>query len=113
MNTRMNFAVTIIRIVHLTLFMFVAFLLNAQSATEWYNSAQERIDTLRKGEFGIRVNDRDGQPFVGDISVRMTKHEYPFGIAFDLYEGEVNNGNVYTTTNSISAAEDAIISPNL
>ncbi|MBN1950448.1 MAG: endo-1,4-beta-xylanase [Bacteroidales bacterium] len=84
-------------------------MLSAQSAQEWYDHAQERIDTLRKGSFGLVIIDKNDQPFTGDVSVRLTKHEYPFGIAFDLYEGAVNNGNRYSTTNTITADADAEI----
>jgi GH35 family endo-1,4-beta-xylanase len=81
----------------------------AQSIDEWYANAQQRIDTLRKGSFGVKVMDKNDQPFSGDISIRMVKHEFPFGIAFDLNEGAVNYGNAYTTTASISAPADAVI----
>jgi len=81
----------------------------AQSYAIWYNNAQERIDTLRKGNFGIQIVDKNGQPFTGQVSVRMVKHEYPFGIAFDLYEGTGSMGNSYTTTESIQAVSDAEI----
>ncbi|MBN2274225.1 MAG: endo-1,4-beta-xylanase [Bacteroidales bacterium] len=86
-----------------------SFFLNAQSLDQWYANAQERIDTLRKGTFGLKILDKNGQPFTGKVSVRMAKHEFPFGIAFDLYEEAVNYGNVYTTTASIQADSDAEI----
>jgi GH35 family endo-1,4-beta-xylanase len=76
---------------------------SAQSYAAWYNSAQQRIDTLRKGSFGIQIIDKNGQPFTGDVSVRMKKHEYPFGIAFDFYEGSASMGNTYSTTSTIQA----------
>jgi len=78
----------------------------AQSYAAWYNSAQQRIDTLRKGSFGIKVVDKNGQPFTGDVSVRMKKHEYPFGIAFDFYEGSASMGNSYSTSSTIQAKAD-------
>ncbi len=84
--------------------------LYAQSAAEWYGTAQERIDTLRKGNFGFEIYDKNGQPYTGDVTVRHVKHEYPFGIAFDLYEdANANNGNVYSTSSDIVAAADAEI----
>lgn len=79
---------------------------NAQSYAAWYNSAQQRIDTLRKGSFGIKVVDKNGQPFTGDVSVRMKKHEFPFGIAFDFYEGSASMGNSYSTSSVIQAKTD-------
>jgi len=78
----------------------------AQSYAAWYNKAQQRIDTLRKGSFGIKVVDKNGQPFTGDVSVRMKKHEYPFGIAFDFYEGSASMGNSYSTSTTIQAKTD-------
>jgi GH35 family endo-1,4-beta-xylanase len=78
----------------------------AQSYAAWYNSAQQRIDTLRKGSFGIKVVDKNGQPFTGNVSVRMKKHEFPFGIAFDFYEGSASMGNSYSTSSTIQAKTD-------
>ncbi len=78
----------------------------AQSYASWYNHAQERIDTLRKGDFGIQIFDKDGQPFTGDVSVRMKKHEFPFGIAFDFYEGSSSMGNSFSTSSAIQAETD-------
>ena len=83
--------------------------LNAQSYATWYNNAQERIDTLRKGDFGIYILDRNGDPYSGEVVVRMKKHEFPFGIAFDLYEGSGVMGNTYSTTETIQADTDAEI----
>ena len=80
--------------------------LKAQSYANWYRNAQERIDTLRKGDFGIQIFDKNGQPFTGDVSVRMKKHEFPFGIAFDFYEGSASMGNSYSTTSTIKADAD-------
>ncbi len=96
-------------------FLYIVFaivLLNteikAQSYTEWYNNAQQRIDTLRKGDFGIQIFDKNGQPFSGNVSVRMKKHEYPFGIAFDFYEGPANAvmGNSYSTSETVVSETD-------
>jgi GH35 family endo-1,4-beta-xylanase len=81
----------------------------AQSYAAWYKSAQERIDTLRKGNFGIQIVDKNGQPFTGEVKVRMAKHEFPFGIAFDFYEGSGVMGNSYTTTEAVQAIADSEI----
>ncbi|HEX2933902.1 MAG TPA: endo-1,4-beta-xylanase [Bacteroidales bacterium] len=83
--------------------------INAQSYATWYNTAQERIDTLRKGDFGIKIIDKNGQPYSGPVSVRMKKHEFPFGIAFDFYEGSVNMGNSYNTSIAVQAKADSEI----
>ncbi|MEQ8552574.1 MAG: endo-1,4-beta-xylanase [Cyclobacteriaceae bacterium] len=65
-------------------------LVEAQSAQQWYDQAQDRIDTLRKGTYAIQVLDANGQPYDGQVKVRMKKHEFPFGIAFDFYEGKID-----------------------
>ncbi|KJF45134.1 endo-1,4-beta-xylanase [Draconibacterium sediminis] len=101
------------RIIYLV-FLFAAMLIlgkeaKAQSYAAWYRDAQERIDTLRKGDFGIKIIDKDGNPFTGDVSVRMKKHEFPFGMAFDFYEGEASMGNSYSTTAAVQAVSDAKI----
>ena len=44
---------------------------------------------MRKGNFGVKIYNKEGQPVTGKISVRMAKHEFPFGIAFDFYEGDI------------------------
>lgn len=82
---------------------------NAQSYTKWYNQAQERIDTLRKGDFGMQIIDENGQPYVGNVSVSLKKHEFPFGIAFDFYEGQGSMGNSFSNENLIQADSDAEI----
>lgn len=78
----------------------------AQSYATWYKKAQERIDTLRKGNFGIKIVDKNGQTYSGPVSVRMAKHEFPFGIAFDFYEGSASMGNSYSTTAAIQSEAD-------
>jgi len=83
--------------------------IQAQSYATWYNDAQERIDTLRKGDFGIQIFDKSGQPFEGQVSAHLVKHEFPFGIAFDLYEIPGTMGNTYSTTETIQADSDAEI----
>lgn len=88
---------------------FSAATIFSQSYADWYKNAQDRIDTLRKGEFGVQVFDKNGEPYSGEVKVRMKKHEYPFGISFDFYEGSVSMGNSYTTPSAVQAAADAEI----
>jgi len=59
-----------------------------QSTLQWYNNAQKRIDTLRRGDFGIVILKNNGERYNGDVKVRMLKHEFKFGIAFDFYQDE-------------------------
>ncbi len=75
----------------------------------WYNNAQQRIDILRKGTFGIKIVDKEGNPYTGKVSVRMEKHEFPFGIAFDLQQAETTMGNTYSTNQAVQAPVDAEI----
>lgn len=107
----MKIAYVIVRISILSLLMLITFFSAKSTETieQWYANAQQRIDTLRKGTFGIKIYDKNGNPYVGNVSVRMLKHEYPFGIAFDLYENGVNYGNSYATSSSITAPADAEI----
>lgn len=78
----------------------------SETIEQWYANAQQRIDTLRKGNFGIKIYDKQGNPYQGNVSVYLYRHEYPFGIAFDLYESDTNYGNSYTTTATITAPAD-------
>lgn len=109
MNTKIKQPYIIHLIVWVIFSFFISFSAQAQSIEEWYSTAQQRIDTIRKGNFGIKILDKNGLPFSGDVSVKMIKHEFPFGIAFDLYGGEINNGNTYSTTATITAEADAEI----
>lgn len=93
-------------VVAVTVMPFESF---AQSYATWYKQAQSRIDTLRKGNFGIQIIDKNGNPYAGNVSVRMKKHEFPFGIAFDFYEGSVSMGNSYSTGTTVKAVSDAEI----
>ncbi|RPI41396.1 MAG: hypothetical protein EHM46_06470, partial [Bacteroidetes bacterium] len=81
-------------------------LATAQSYAGWYAGAQQRIDTLRKGDFGIRIIDKEGQPYTGEVAVRLKKHAFPFGIAFDFYEGISAMGKTYSTSEAVSAHAD-------
>jgi GH35 family endo-1,4-beta-xylanase len=89
----------------ITLLLF-SFSVRAQSYATWYKNAQERIDTLRKGIFGMQIFDQYGQPYTGKVTVKMKKHEFPFGIAFDFYEGAGSMGNSYSTSSTIKADAD-------
>ncbi len=84
--------------------LFLTLGVNTQAQhQQWYNEAQDRIDTLRRGEFTLDIRDKDGQPFAGEVKVRMVKHEFPFGIAFDFYEGDIDT-DVPTETQWMKAA---------
>lgn len=38
-----------------------------QSYQSWYNTAQERIDTLRKGDFKVQIFDKNDNPYNGQV----------------------------------------------
>jgi uncharacterized repeat protein (TIGR02059 family) len=86
------------------LMFFIAFS-SVQGQTAWYNSAQSRIDTLRKGNFTVRIVDNLGNPVVDSVKVIHKKHEFSWGAAYDLSSGS-NNGttNVGSASGSITSA---------
>ncbi len=46
----------------------------------WYNNANERIEKLRKGNFSIKVLDKNGYALPGDsVKINMINHEFHFG----------------------------------
>lgn len=88
--------------------LFFPITLKSQHAT-WYQNAQTRINTLRKSDYGLKIYDKDGQPYTGKVSVRMERHEFPFGIAFDLQTGDVSMGSDFSTSSAVTAPADAEI----
>ena len=91
------------------LFLFVFYLLvsniSVQGQTAWYNSAQSRIDTLRKGNFTVKIVDNLGNPVVDSVKVIHKKHEFSWGTAYDLNSGS-NSGttNIGYASGTISSA---------
>ncbi len=49
------------------------------SQDSWYEQANERIDTLRKGNFAVEVLDNENNPVSDTIKLRLKKHEFQFG----------------------------------
>lgn len=45
----------------------------AHSYDNCYKNSQEQIGILRKGNSGIKIVDKNGQPLTGRVSVRMNK----------------------------------------
>jgi GH35 family endo-1,4-beta-xylanase len=85
----------------LFLLLLIASVFNLVAQTAWYNSAQTRIDTLRKGDFNITVLDKNGIAIKDSIIIKHKKHEFPWGYAIDLYSSS-NSGT--TNTGSTSSA---------
>lgn len=90
-----------------TLVLFLVFWSYVRvSANTWYDSAQIRIDSLRKGNFTLKIKDKDGNGAKDSVKIIHRKHEFPWGIAIDL---TYNTGNVYTTSQTVTANSDAEI----
>ncbi|MDP4277709.1 MAG: endo-1,4-beta-xylanase, partial [Bacteroidota bacterium] len=91
----------------ISIFLLMAFTmlsqLNAQT-TAWYNSAQARIDTLRKGNFTVRIIDSQGQGVKDSVKLVFKKHDFPWGYSIDLSYGN-SNSSVYgsSTSNAIKS----------
>jgi uncharacterized repeat protein (TIGR02059 family) len=69
--------------------------------TTWYNAAQSRIDTLRKGTFSVKMLDKLGNPVSDSVKIILKKHAFTWGYACDLsipstagttYKGSTTSG---------------------
>src|SRR5665647_3773852 len=93
---------TILRLATTAIAFIFAFNLSAQ--TPWYNAAQSRIDTLRKGTFAVKVMDKQGNPVTDSVKIVHKKHDFAWGYAIDLYPpstaGTTNKGS---TSNAITS----------
>ncbi len=45
----------------------------------WYETAEARIDTLRKGDFTLRITDELDNPLTDSVYIRLKKHEFQWG----------------------------------
>jgi len=92
------------------IFYFIVFSLlianvNVEGQTAWYNSAQSRIDTLRKGNFSVKILDNLGKPVVDSVKVIHKKHEFSWGTAYDLNSGSSSGTtNISNASGTISSA---------
>jgi len=84
-------------------FMFLSCILHAQTSS-WYNTAQSRIDTLRKGNFSIVVLDVNAKPIQDSIRVIHKKHEFPWGTSIDLS---------YPTPSTLGTSNDDWLKANM
>jgi GH35 family endo-1,4-beta-xylanase len=105
---KVNLQRTILNVLFACIFLHSPLMALAQHAA-WYQSAQQRIDTLRKSEYSIRILDKHGEPYTGNVAVRMERHEFPFGIAFDFQQGEPTMGTIVNTPPAAEAPADAEI----
>jgi uncharacterized repeat protein (TIGR02059 family) len=83
----------------------------AFAQTAWYNTAQARIDTLRKGPFSIKVQSVMGLPIKDSIRIKLKKHAFPWGTAYDLSYGTSTMGTTYSssTTSGIKSVYGDIL----
>jgi uncharacterized repeat protein (TIGR02059 family) len=83
----------------------MTFLCHSNAQTDgWYESAQSRIDTLRKGNFTLSIVDSNGTGIQDSVRIIHKKHEFPWGTAIDL---KYNVGNSYNSANPVIAASDS------
>ncbi len=88
-----------------TIFMVITLFCYSKAQTKtWYDSAQIRIDTLRKGNFTFKVVDNDGNGVQDSVKIIHKKHEFPWGTAIDL---TYNAGNNYTSAQPVIAPSDS------
>jgi GH35 family endo-1,4-beta-xylanase len=52
----------------------------------WYETAEQRIDTLRKGDFTLLITDTLGNPFTDSVHISLKKHEFPWGNTIDFFD---------------------------
>jgi endo-1,4-beta-xylanase len=53
--------------------------------TIWYSEADSRIEQIRKGDFKIKVTDKEGNPLINQkLKVKLSRHAFPFGTALNL-----------------------------
>ena len=72
---------------HCFLAAVMAFIYQSEtSAQNWYQTAEQRIDTLRKGEFTLHITDTAGNPVTDSVYIRLKKHEFPWGNTVDKPE---------------------------
>ena len=52
----------------------------------WYETAEQRIDTIRKGDFTLLITDTLGNPFTDSVYISLKKHEFPWGNTIDFFD---------------------------
>lgn len=56
---------------------------------DWYARSEERIDSLRKGDFTLIAKSKGGGPCMGSVDVRMVRHEFPWGTCLNFQGGSL------------------------
>lgn len=72
----------------------------ATAQTDWYNAAQTRIDTLRKGTFAVKIVDKQGLPISDSVRIVHRKHAFPWGYAIDLSSSTASEATYKSSTTS-------------
>ncbi len=52
---------------------------------DWYEKAEQRIDSLRKGDLTVSIVDKRGKPFKGEITYEHISHEFEWGSCLNLH----------------------------
>ncbi len=58
---------------------------------DWYARADERIDSLRKGDFTLAAKTKGGRPCEGSAEVGLKRHEFPWGTCLNFQGGSFEN----------------------
>jgi len=64
----------------------------------WYDQAEERIDTLRKGDFSFKVVDPGSNPIHDSVSIKLKKHEFQWGNILTHHAYDQNDFDWYQAT---------------
>jgi uncharacterized repeat protein (TIGR02059 family) len=106
MNQKFRFSFLRTSLTFFVVFLLSVSVVKSETTDQWYSSAQQRIDTLRKGNFTLKIVDNLGIGTIDSIKIKHKKHEFPWGTAIDL---TYNAGNSYTSAQAVTASSDAEI----
>jgi endo-1,4-beta-xylanase len=58
---------------------------------DWYARSEQRIDSLRKGDFTLAAKTRDGRPCEGSADVKLKRHAFPWGTCLNFQGGNLES----------------------
>lgn len=58
---------------------------------DWYDNAEQRIDSIRKGDFQVKIIDKQGKPVTGSIDVKLIRHDFSWGTCLSFYNEPVED----------------------
>jgi endo-1,4-beta-xylanase len=73
-------------------------------APDWYERAEARIDSIRKGNFTISLLDNNGAPCKGVAEVHLVKHAFSWGTCINFAGGELETKYRKTILKHFNAA---------